>query len=397
MATQSSDWLRHILDGMPKARFQDPTIRQNKNGSYYIVARVDMITTDGLKRKKKTFVLGPSTMGKRAAITEKNSIMTTINRADHIVRSQVELAWVVKEYEKNHLSRLSFAQQCKFDWAWKKHIKPMFGAMTLSQITTKCLQEWFNGNQAQFSKETRKSLKNVLSGVFERAIAWNMHGDRNPVEGVKLFGGKECREKRKLTDEQTRQFLAELPYDVRMLCSVCLYCTLRVSEALALKAEHIDFAHGLILIRQSFYRGILRAEPKTSKGRRDIPMGYLADDLKRILPADKDAWIFKIKTAPKWGREAGYCRDDRDILQHFLRPAAKKLEFHYKGFGFRALRREAITEIGSVAGIGQAMNAGGHTHMDMSLVYTLHDHRKVEAAIKGFQERIAGKPEGGVQ
>lgn len=397
MATQSPDWLRNILDGMPKARFQDPTIRQNKNGSYYIVARTDTITTDGLKRKKKTFVLGPVTMGKRAAIAEKNSVMATINRTEYVVRSQVEFGWVVKEYEKNHLSRLSYAQQCKFDWAYKKHLGPMFGKMTLSQITTKCLQEWFNSNQEQLAKESRKGLRNVLSGVFERAIAWNMHQGRNPVEGVKLFGGKESREKRKLTDEQTRMFLAELPYDVRLLCSVCLFCTLRVSEALALKPEHLDLVNGLILIRQSFYRGILRPEPKTGKGRRDVPMGYLLDDLKRILPADKDGWIFKIQTAPNWGREAGYCRDDRDLNQHFLRPAAVKLGFYYKGFGFRALRREAITEINSVAGIGQAMNAGGHTHIDMSLLYTLSDQRKIEQAIKGFQERIAGKPEGGVQ
>jgi hypothetical protein len=126
-------------------------------------------------------------------------------------------------------------------------------------------------------------------------------------------------------------------------------------------------------------------------------MGYLADDLKSILPADKDAWIFRIKTAPRWGRDAGYCRDDRDLLQHFLRPAAEKLGFHYKGFGFRALRREAITEIGSVAGIGQAKKAGGHGDDDMNLLYTLHDHTKTRAAIRGFQERIAGKPEGGVQ
>ena len=65
------------------------------------------------------------------------------------------------------------------------------------------------------------------------------------------------------------------------------------------------------------------------------------------------------------------CRDDRDILQHFLRPAAVALEFHWPGFGFHSLRREAVTAIGSAAGLGQAMNMAGHSTMDMSLLYTL--------------------------
>jgi hypothetical protein len=85
------------------------------------------------------------------------------------------------------------------------------------------------------------------------------------------------------------------------------------------------------------------------------------------------------------------------LVQHFLRPAAIRLGFYYRGFGFRALRREAITEINSVAGIGQAMAAAGHADTDTSLLYTLQDRVKLEQAIKGFQERIAGKPEGGVQ
>jgi hypothetical protein len=105
---------------------------------------------------------------------------------------------------------------------------------------------------------------------------------------------------------------------------------------------------------------------------------------------------FRIRTAPKWGREASHCRDDRDLNQHFLRPAAKKLGFYYQGFGFRALRREAITEIGSVA-IGQAMDAAGHSTIDMSLLYTLQDKAKQETAIRAFQERIIGKPESPIQ
>lgn len=61
------------------------------------------------------------------------------------------------------------------------------------------------------------------------------------------------------------------------------------------------------------------------------------------------AWEYLNENPDVLGREQGVCRDDRDLTQHFLRPIAKELGFYWKGFGFRSLRREAITAIGSVA------------------------------------------------
>ena len=57
--------------------------------------------------------------------------------------------------------------------------------------------------------------------------------------------------------------------------------------------------------------------------------------------------MFEIETHPNWGRDKSVSRDDRDINQHFLRPAAQDLGIYWKGFGFHALRREAITSSGA--------------------------------------------------
>jgi hypothetical protein len=100
---------------------------------------------------------------------------------------------------------------------------------------------------------------------------------------------------------------------------------------------------------------------------------------------------------PQWGREESVCRNASDILQHFLRPAAVKLGFYWHGFGFHTLRREAVTALGAVLGIGQAMNLAGHSWMDMSLLYKLDDKAEQNRAVRGFQERILGKPAGPIQ
>jgi hypothetical protein len=65
--------------------------------------------------------------------------------------------------------------------------------------------------------------------------------------------------------------------------------------------------------------------------------------------------------------------------------------FHWEGFGFHSLRREAVTSIGSVAGIGQAMQAAGHSTMDMSLLYTLTDFAQQDLAVRQHQQRILGR------
>ena len=115
------------------------------------------------------------------------------------------------------------------------------------------------------------------------------------------------------------------------------------------------------------------------------------------MTGDPNHFVFEVKTRPKWGREEAICRDDRDINQHFLRPIAKELGFYFEGFGFHSLRREAVTEYSGLLGVGQAMNMAGHTSMEMSLLYTLSDRKAQDLAVRGFQERILGKPEGSVQ
>jgi hypothetical protein len=144
-------------------------------------------------------------------------------------------------------------------------------------------------------------------------------------------------------------------------------------------------AQGLLLVRQRYYRGDLD-EPKTRKAKRDVPLGYLADLLREVWPGEghEEDFIFAVKTA------RGLCRDDRDINHYFLRKAARALGLYWRGFGFHAFRREAITAISATAGVGQAMNLAGHTKADMSQEYTLVDHSEQERAVRAFQERILG-------
>jgi integrase len=398
----SLDIIRTILTNgsMPRQRFQNPKVNQSKNGSYYIRPWVDIVTPAGLVRQKKTIVLGPREMGKRAAVAKKNEVMKTINRADYIIQSQIPFGQFLDEYLVRHVRRvdnLAASTQAKYEVHVKNHIRPAFGSLLFCEVTALRISEWMQMKASTgMSWATRSDVRNILSSIFTQAIAWGFWKDRNPVEDVSVGKKRAAREKRKLTDEQTRRFLAGLPGDVCLMCCTGLFCTLRVSEMLGLQEKHLDLERGLILVRQRYWRGDLDVT-KGEKSNRDVPMGYLADQLKKICTGDPERFVFQIQTRPHWGARNGICRDDRAINQHFLRPLAKQLGFYFKGFGFHSLRREAITGISREAGIEQAMHAAGHTNLDMTMAYELMDREQQEKGIRAYQERILGKPKGGIQ
>ncbi len=259
----------------------------------------------------------------------------------------------------------------------------------------KDIEKWMRGN-AKLSWSTRMDIRNIFSSVFTCARDWKMYQDENPIAAVYVGRKRLLREKRKLTDDQTRRLLAAVPGDVRLMCSVALFCTLRVSEILGLQEKHLDFEQRTIRVEQRFYRGDLDIV-KGQKSERTLPMGHLIHDLQKICFGDRERFVFQIKTRPDFGIREALCRDDRAIQQHFIRPAAEKLGFYWKGFGMHALRREAVTSLSATLGVNQAMNMAGHSTSDMSLAYTLADFEAQDAAVKARQEKILGKPEGEIQ
>lgn len=314
-----------------------------------------------------------------------------------VIASQVVFGdFVVGDYTLRHLRKLGASTRAKYLNHLKNHILPAFGKLRLCEITSFRVDDWMQSKvHSGMAHATRLDLRNILSGVFTKAENWGLWRERNPVVGLDCGEAKAAREKKKLSDENTRRFLAALPWELRIMCSTGLFCTLRVSEMLGLQEKHLDFTRNMILVRQRYYRGDL--DKTKNKKNRDVPMGYLVEDLKRLTTGDPERFVFQIRTKPRWGRQEGLCRDDRDLNQHFLRPAAIELGFYTKGFGFHSLRREAITSIGSVLGIGQAMSVAGQSRVDMALLYTLQNFDEQERAIRDHQERILGKPKGDLQ
>jgi integrase len=169
-----------------------------------------------------------------------------------------------------------------------------------------------------------------------------------------------------------------------------------VSEVLGLKEKSLDFAAGEIYIQERFHRGDLDIT-KNRKAERRVPMGYLADDLGKLCMGDPERFVFQIETRPgrKGPNQRVYvCRDDRSLQRYFLRPAAKAVGCYVPGFGWHALRREAVTAFNASLGVTQAMRLAGHSSIGMSAEYTLADKVEQNKAVRERQERLMGETKG---
>jgi integrase len=93
-------------------------------------------------------------------------------------------------------------------------------------------------------------------GIFTQASKWGYWQEKNPAIDGYVGKQRAVREKRKLTDEQTRQLLDALPEDVRLICMMALFCTLRISEVLGLQWKHIDWVRCAVRCASDFIAGI---------------------------------------------------------------------------------------------------------------------------------------------
>lgn len=391
-------------------RTQDPEIftTSGKHPQYFIRPFIDTFDENGeaIKIQQRVYLGRVSEISKRDAIKKKRTVMDRINRSQVMLQAQLRfgdlLDYYIEQFVRNP-EKVAASTRAKYETHIENHIRPAWRDSMLCDVRPLEIDRWLADKgkarvlevagkpviKPGLSWNTRTDLRNLMSGIFTKAKDWGLWKDENPVAHVSVGKKKTARQHHKITTEETRRLLEALPLDVRRICEVALYCTLRISEVLGLQWQHIDFTKGLILVRQRFYRGDLDTV-KSERSERDVPMGDLAADLAAIYPGaghDTD-YVFGVHTHVGREKKPRICRDDRDINQHFLRPAAKALGVYYVGFGFHAFRREAVTELAKQVGANQAQRMAGHSKADMSLHYTQADTNAQAAAVRDLQNRI---------
>jgi hypothetical protein len=143
-------------------------LEQTKRGVWFIRPWVDVIQNGRLERAKKTITIGA--MGKREAQAKAREVMQTINRADYVITSQINVGRFLDEYATMHVNRLAASTQSKYRNHLKNHIRPAFESMMLCDLQPLVIQEWLNAKELSWA--TKTDIRNILSSVFTKAIEY---------------------------------------------------------------------------------------------------------------------------------------------------------------------------------------------------------------------------------
>lgn len=371
---------------LQNAKLERTHTSDDSTSRWFVRPYVPVYRDGKLMQVKQRIYLGQvSLVPEREAQRARRVVLDKINRRQIEPQARQLFGDFLDSYIEGHVSKLAVSTHRKYACHINKHIRPAFGAMRMCDINTQLLDRWLAGKERDgLSWRTRLDLRNIVSGAFTCAERWGYSETRNPAKWAKVGRRRVLREQRKMSIEETRLLLSALPDDVREICMMALSCTLRISEILGLQWRHIDFERGVVCVRQRYYRGDLDVA-KTERASRDVPLGTLTDELRKRYPSGpghENDFVFNVKT------KHGFTRDDGSIRSTFLRPAAKAVGVYWKGFGFHAFRREAVTSIAANADALQAMRAAGHSRMDVTLGYGLNDLSRQDEAIRRLQRAI---------
>jgi len=394
--------IAQILDDAEMPRFQDPSILLRSDVAepfYYIRPVIPRLTPNGIERKQEVRRLGlaKDLNSKKKREAAKQAIMAEINKGSKFLSAQIPLSYLIERYRSARLPQLAATTQRKYSAHIGKHIEKDLGALRLCDLEPSIIQEWLvkktciSGRKGKevdrpMGSATKQDLLHILSALFDQARTWKMFEGSNPCKDVDLGRLEPVRQKYLLTEGQT-QMLIEALYcdgtntlgmtgpDVALMVRLIVASGWRISEVLGLQKSAIDGE--FIVMRQRWSRGDMALLGKTQGSERRNFIGPLADELR----ARRGKFIFTADT--------GLPPDDRDLMQHILRPCCQAIHAYRLGFGFHSFRRLNISwRQQAGASPYEAMILAGHTRPATTMHYTIVPEDRERGQVENMLNRI---------
>ena len=214
------------------------------------------------------------------------------------------------------------------------HIIPFFKNYKLGEVDTRLVEKFYASMIDRYAHATIVKNKNILNGMFKKAISWNML-ETNPCsnatipkskkrrEGIKFFTQTQAvsflrsldityeatyRGHQRIDDTGKPYFVGEytekrtVPLQLKVFFNIALCCGLRRNELLALNWEDINFEERTIKVTKAIAKtksGIEYKEPKTKSSIRTVVIPTEIMPLIRQYRSEYNMLILSFGTAWK--------------------------------------------------------------------------------------------------
>jgi integrase len=290
-----------------------------KRGGRYVVVFRD---PQGRQRKKSARTL--------AEARDLKAVLTAdVKRGEFRALSKVTFADYANEWIDTYAGRTSrgFREGTRDDYrrTLERDAIPFFGRMQLSAIEPRDVKAYAAQVASRgVSANTVRLALAPVKALFATAVEEGLLRS-SPAAGVRYrlpqVVDQEPEEERvkALTEDELRRLLAAVAPEWSLLVTLLAQTGLRVSEALPLRWQDVDFGRRLVRVRRSYSRGRIGA-PKSKYGRRDVPLTEAM--VQDLWNARKQPGIDARDEAPIFVRSDGELHDRARVFRA-VKAAAK--------------------------------------------------------------------------
>lgn len=364
---------------MARREYQKPNVlRQDGPQPYwYIRYKVRVFHEGRFERKEKWHRLGDcDKMTKREAERARDTLLATVNNQVLTLREHIPFKDFVEIYRNDFMPTLGPAAQAKYNSHINNHLLPAFGPLSLSAIDTQRIQSLLTSKH-HLSWWARSDMRNILSGIFTRAIKWGYWTRPNPAMDVELGQMEPKRDNRALSDQEVNRIIAAIDDpQLRLIVETLVLTGMRTSELFGLKWQYVDLHRGVIMVRERNYRGH-QGQPKSRRSKRDLPITSLVERYRAI---QGQGFVFQ---------QDGEPLDERSVLKYRLRPIVKRLGFYFEGFGWHTFRRTHLTVLSEEGATAfETRDQAGHSKIETTMGYVKPSMERRTSAVKRLEDRL---------
>jgi integrase len=326
-----------------------------------------------------------------AARALKASLVTDVGRGEYRAETNVTFETYAREWADTYQGRTARGIRRltldEYRATLERHAIPYFGSQRLTRIDPPALRAFVKHLQEKGLDPN--TVRNAVSPV--RAMFATAFGDgairSNPTAGLVLAKGAGQKPVKFLNRVQLDALIDEIEPKWRLFVRFLASTGLRISEAVALRWEHVDLRAGEVVVRER-RRGSDVDEPKSAYGKRDIP---LAPGLARQLREWRAASPRSRDADPVFPSQAGTPLMPGNLARRVLKPAAERAGVPW--VTWHVLRHTAASimfENGLDAKEVQAVL--GHHAASFTIDTYVHRRERVDL---GFMDQAVGGGQGG--